>query len=250
MIALEQVADGPRTVVTLAGGPSGRVVWAEVARHLDGGFAVWSMDRRGKDDSGDTEPYSFEREYEDLQAVAAAFDTDVVFAAHSSGAVCRLGCRRPRPAGACARVLRAALAPRGPAVHDRRARRDGRPDRCGRPAGRPRDRTGELVGLPLPAIDALKPAPGWADRVAHAHTWTREGRELERMPRGTAAQTAIETPTVLLGGDLSPGDLRGATAAVAAALPNATVVELIGSGHGALQTAPHDVADAIAQMIC
>lgn len=35
-IALEQVTDGPRTMVTVSGGPNGRVVWAEVARHLDG----------------------------------------------------------------------------------------------------------------------------------------------------------------------------------------------------------------------
>lgn len=152
------------------GGPSGRAVWAE-----------------------------------DLQAVAAAFDTDVVFAAHSSGAVCLLG--------AAARGLPAyALVVYEPPwpVEGRRSTTDELDEMDAQiAAGDPQAalETGflKLVGLPLPAIDALKL--------------------------------------------LSPAYLRGATAAVAAALPNATVVELVGSGHGALQTAPHDVATAIAQTV-
>ncbi|MDT7741860.1 MAG: hypothetical protein QOE59_938 [Actinomycetota bacterium] len=50
-IALEQVTDGPRTLVTIPGGTDARALWGEVARNLDGAFAVWLMDRRGKGDS-------------------------------------------------------------------------------------------------------------------------------------------------------------------------------------------------------
>ena len=35
-IALEQVTDGPRPLVTLAGATAGRELWAEAARGLDG----------------------------------------------------------------------------------------------------------------------------------------------------------------------------------------------------------------------
>ena len=66
VIALEQVTDGPQPLVTLPGRTAGRAVWSEAARALDGRFAVWLADRRGKGDSGDTPPYSFHREYEDL----------------------------------------------------------------------------------------------------------------------------------------------------------------------------------------
>jgi pimeloyl-ACP methyl ester carboxylesterase len=55
-IAVERVTDGPRPMVTLAGGASGRVSWAAAAAGLDGRFAVWLADRRGKGDSGDTLP--------------------------------------------------------------------------------------------------------------------------------------------------------------------------------------------------
>jgi hypothetical protein len=106
-IALEQITEGPRPLVTLPGATAGRGVWAEATRPLDGRFAVWLADRRGKGDSGDTEPYAFEREHDDLRAVAASFAGEAVFAAHSSWAVCSWalppGVCRPRDSSSTSR---------------------------------------------------------------------------------------------------------------------------------------------------
>src|SRR5262245_65881038 len=50
-------------------------------------FTVVTYDRRGRGDSGDTEPFAPEREYEDLAAVAAATGPEPPFLfGHSSGA--------------------------------------------------------------------------------------------------------------------------------------------------------------------
>src|SRR6266700_770422 len=57
----------------------------ETVKSADG--TVIAYDRRGRGDSGDTQPFAPEREYEDLAAVAAAAGPEpaVVFG-HSSGA--------------------------------------------------------------------------------------------------------------------------------------------------------------------
>jgi hypothetical protein len=246
-IALERITEGPRPLVTLAGATAGRANWAEAARPLDGRFAVWLADRRGKGDSGDTEPYAFEREHEDLFAIAESFAEPVAFAAHSSGAVCLLG--------AAARGLPAAhlvvyeppwpLPGRrsdGPALDAMEARlAAGDPEGC--------LETGllRLVEAPPAAVAGMKQTPTWPQRVAHAHTWPREGRELGRMPEGTDVLRDVRVPTLMLLGELSAGHLRASTEAVAAALPDAVVVELPGQGHAALQTAPAMVGDVLAR---
>ena len=54
-------------------------------------FTVVTYDRRGRGDSGDTEPFAPEREYEDLAAVAAAAGPEPPFLfGHSSGAAIAL----------------------------------------------------------------------------------------------------------------------------------------------------------------
>jgi pimeloyl-ACP methyl ester carboxylesterase len=91
VIAYDRAGDGPALVV---------VVGAFCDRHtfvppaeLTGLFTVYSYDRRGRGDSGDTQPYSPDREIEDLAAVveAAGAGGSAVFAfGHSSGAALAL----------------------------------------------------------------------------------------------------------------------------------------------------------------
>ena len=54
-------------------------------RRLAERFTVFSYDRRDRGDSGDTEPYSVEREFEDLEAVITAAGGDVAAVGISSG---------------------------------------------------------------------------------------------------------------------------------------------------------------------
>lgn len=245
-IALEQVTDGPRRLLLVPGGPSGRGRWARTAALLDGHYACWLMDRRGKGDSGDTLPYAFAREFEDLRAAAGrlASQGPLSVGANSSGASVVLGAAvRGLPVSELFLYeppwpVDGPLTP--PATIDALDVMITDGDRAGAVA---RALT-EVVGVPAAAVRGMRTLPTWAERVALVHTWTREMREVDRLP-GIDALAAVDVPVVLLLGDRSPDHLRRATTAIAAVLPRATVVPLPGQGHGALDEAPSVVAEAL-----
>ncbi|MEJ2860017.1 alpha/beta fold hydrolase [Actinomycetospora flava] len=249
-IALEQVTEGPRPLVTFPGATAGRANWSAAAERLDGSFEVWLADRRGKGDSGDTEPYSFERESEDVRAVAAWFGGAATIAAHSSGAVCVLAAAASGELPAASLVLYEPPWPL-PGRADYSAALDAMDARlaAGDPEGVLETGMVRLVEAPPSVVEAMKQTPSWPLRVAQAHTWPREGRALLRMPEGTAVLRSVGLRTVMLLGEQSAEHLRASTAAVAEALPHAEVVVLSGQGHAALQTAPELVADAILRRI-
>ena len=86
-IAFDRVGDGPVIVIS-PGALCDRGSFAEVAEVLASSYAVVNYDRRGRGDSGDTEPYAIEREVEDLAAVIAANGGAAVnVMGHSSGAM-------------------------------------------------------------------------------------------------------------------------------------------------------------------
>jgi pimeloyl-ACP methyl ester carboxylesterase len=58
-------------LVDPATGRAGRAENAPLARALAERFTVYNYDRRGRADSGDTQPYALEREIEDLEALIA-----------------------------------------------------------------------------------------------------------------------------------------------------------------------------------
>ncbi|MGK5170956.1 alpha/beta hydrolase [Geodermatophilus sp. CPCC 205761] len=181
------------------------------------------MDRRGKGDSGDTAPYSLEREYEDVTAVAGSFDEPVLVAGHSSGAVCVLGAAT-RGARLTGLVLYEPPWPHA-GWHPTAEGADEMDEfiAAGRPERALEFGLRELVGMPAAAVAAMRGGPGWADRVALVHTWPREVREITRLPADLAPLRWIAAPVLLLDGERSPAHHRQATSGIAAALPNATV---------------------------
>ena len=91
-IAFDKVGSGP-AVILVNGATAYRAFdpsLAHLADLLSNHFTVYNYDRRGRGDSGDTQPFTKEREIEDLQAlVADAGGTAMVFGI-SSGAVVSL----------------------------------------------------------------------------------------------------------------------------------------------------------------
>ena len=244
-IAIERVSRGGPALVMVPGATNPRGAWAGVARRLADSFSCWLMDRRGKGDSTDTEPYALEREYEDIAAVVASVERPVTLAAHSSGAICALGAALGGVSLTGLVLYEPPWPVRGsnPGVarldevdeHLRRGDRDGALELA----------LGVLVGYTAEAVAELRRTPNWHVRTALVHTWPREVRALERLPRAVDVLTAIAVPTLLLCGELTSPALSDATAAIAATIPSATAVELPGQGHAALALAPHLVADAI-----
>jgi pimeloyl-ACP methyl ester carboxylesterase len=84
-IAYDRYGDGP-AVILVGGAWNDRMTKAPLAGLLASEFRVYSYDRRGRGDSGDTPPYAVEREIEDLVAVIETAGGPAYVYGHSSGA--------------------------------------------------------------------------------------------------------------------------------------------------------------------
>jgi pimeloyl-ACP methyl ester carboxylesterase len=84
-IAYDKFGKGP-AVIVVNGALAARSGGAELAQLLATDFTVYSYDRRGRGDSGDTKPYSVQREIEDLAALIDAAGGSAYVYGKSSGA--------------------------------------------------------------------------------------------------------------------------------------------------------------------
>ena len=88
-IAFDLFGSGP-PVIMVVGAFNTRATSEPLAAALQDQFTILNYDRRGRGDSGDTPPYSVEREIEDIDAlIAAAGGSSAVFG-YSSGATLAL----------------------------------------------------------------------------------------------------------------------------------------------------------------
>src|SRR5260370_19199818 len=67
-IAFDQTGEGP-PVILVVGAFNDRATGAPLAKALESRFTVLHYDRRGRGASGDTQPYTVQREAEDLDAL-------------------------------------------------------------------------------------------------------------------------------------------------------------------------------------
>ena len=203
-------------------------------------FTVYSYDRRGRGDSGDSAPYAVEREIEDLAAVIGAAGGRADVWGLSSGAVLALD------AAAAGVPIHRLAVQEPPLVVDPADRRP--------PPGL-RQQVSELVaagrrgaavryymtaGMGAPAFvpALLRLMPGvWKQLTAVAHTLPYDTQLVEEFQAGRplpAGQWAAVTIPVLVmcGTDQdTPAMMRHAATAVAAALPNGELMVRRGLGH-------------------
>ena len=84
-ITFDKYGKGP-ALILVGGALSDRTAGAELAQLLAPHFTVYSYDRRGRGDSTDTQPYSVQREIEDLSALIDTAGGSVYVYGKSSGA--------------------------------------------------------------------------------------------------------------------------------------------------------------------
>jgi pimeloyl-ACP methyl ester carboxylesterase len=212
----------------------------KLAQLLSARFTVYSYDRRGRGDSGDTAPYAIEREIEDLAAVIGAAGGAACVWGLSSGAVLAL------EAAAAGLPIRKLAVQEPPLAVDPADRRP--------PAGLRQHVTGLIdagqrgaavryymtdgMGAPafVPALLHLIPG-AWNKLTAVAHTLPYDAALVEPYQTGRPLPpgqwAGVTMPTLVMCGTEkeSPGLLRHGSAAVAAALPDARLVERRGLGH-------------------
>ncbi|MGG5174333.1 alpha/beta fold hydrolase [Pseudarthrobacter sp. J1763] len=88
-IAFEAAGSGDPLLI-IGGALSNRHAVQPYVPFLQDTFTVYGLDRRGRGESTDTQPYAVDREIEDIAAVVQAIDGNVAVYGHSSGAILAL----------------------------------------------------------------------------------------------------------------------------------------------------------------
>lgn len=249
-IAYRKTGSGP-AIIVISNVAEDHTGVAGLVGALAAHFTVISFDRRGRGASGDPQPYDPARELEDI---AALIDVAGGSAALASGS------------GGCAITLDAASAlgdrvtgvylydppfivddSRPPAPADYVERVEALVA-AGRRSEAVEYVMTEMIGVPAEYLEPMKQDPSWGDMCRYAHTFAYEGRILRGLQDGKPLPTerwSIDAPiAVATGGDSEPY-FRTSADALAALLPNVTVLTLPGQDHGAFWMAPEPTAEQI-----
>jgi pimeloyl-ACP methyl ester carboxylesterase len=230
-IAFESFGDGP-SVILVVGAFNTRSTGTPLAQALASHLRVFTYDRRGRGDSGDTPPYAVEREIEDLAALIREADGSAAVFGYSSGALLAL-----RAAAQGLPITRLALydppylvgAPQAQPSVDHAARL-AELVASGRRGDAVEYFQGQMVKIPPEIVTQLRQAPFRPALEAMAHTLVYEAIILGDQSLPTDLVEAVTMPTLVAAGGASPS-MRAAADALAAALPQGDAHVLEGVGH-------------------
>jgi pimeloyl-ACP methyl ester carboxylesterase len=235
-------ADGP-PILLVHGTSADHTTFRVVGPRFGETRSVHALDRRGRGTSGDTLPYSIEREFEDVAAVAGAIAerrgeaVDVV--GHSYGGRCALGAALRT--GAIRRVVCYEGAPTPPGVGYQPPgieARLGERLAAGDPDGALEAFLAEVVGLSPADLAAYRANPVWPLRASAAGTILRELEAEAAPPASLEVLGAVRQPVLQILGSASLAVFREATLALDARLADGRVVVIEGAAHAAHHTHP------------
>ena len=206
----------------------------ELASVLAQHFTVFTYDRRGRGESGDIAPYAVEREIEDLQAIANQAGAPPFALGISSGGALIL---QAVASGVGVRKIALYEPPyvtngKANSVEDTKNRLQtfvSTGDRAGAVSFFMTD----VYGAPRAFVFAmpLLMPNAWKRNKLIANTLLYDLTILGDRSVLNERSSAISVPTLVVGGEKSPRELRNAVEAVAAALPNAHSRFLSGQDH-------------------
>ena len=206
----------------------------QLANLLSPHFTVFHYDRRGRGDSGDTQPYSVQRETEDLEALIEEAGGSAFVYGVSSGAA--LALEAAIELGD--RIKKLALY-EPPYNSDEATRKAWKEFRRQLNDLLTADRRGDaaalfltLVGMPADQLEEMRREPWWAGFEAVAPTLAYDAAvvgEDRAVPTGKAARVAI--PALVMNGSASEAFMYDTAMALAKAMPNAEYRTLEGQTH-------------------
>jgi pimeloyl-ACP methyl ester carboxylesterase len=243
-IAYDRAGSGP-ALILVGGATALRRYMGDFVTALAPHFTVFNYDRRGRGDSGDTQPYAVEREVEDIAALAAVGSANgagggrAYLFGWSSGAVLALEAASRLPG----RIRKLALY-EPPFILD------------GSRPPVPADyvpHLNELIGagkraeaveyffkdamlLPPEMLAGMQASPMWSDLLSVSHTIAYDGLVMGDTMRGRPLDTTrwagASLPVLVVTGGASPAFFHTAARALAAGLPHAEHLVLPGQTHG------------------
>ena len=208
----------------------------KLAAHLTEHFTVYTYDRRGRGDSGDTAPYEPDREVEDLEALVALAGEQVFVHGTSSGAALAL-----EAAKHIRSIARLAVYEPPFIVDDSRPAMpaDWLPQLKALVASGQRGDAIKMfmrfVGTPAVFTAVMPLTPVWGKLKAVAPTLPYDIAIMHDHQKGRPLTSeewvAVKAPTLVAAGGKSPAWMTNGTQALARALPDATYRTLPGQNH-------------------
>ncbi|MCM3785054.1 alpha/beta hydrolase [Neobacillus mesonae] len=238
-IAYDKKGSGP-ALILVTGAFSYRRFPAQVklAELLSANFTVYNYDRRGRGDSGDTQPYAVLREVEDLKAMIKEAGGTAAVWGLSSGAVIALH------AAAEGAAITKLVLHEPPFLVDAAGRKvpaDFTEQvtkfiKDNRPADAIKYFMTKGMGAPSFVVNMMRMMPKvWSSLMSVAHTLPYDAAISDGYMEGKAlpAQlwSSVQMPTVVLEGTESPAELRHGAEALASVLSNARLISKKGLGH-------------------
>lgn len=235
-IAYDQAGHGPALIIvdgamtTRSSGTKPQLVDLLAAR-----FTVLTYDRRGRGDSGDTQPYTAGREIEDIEALIDQIGPAACLYGHSSG-----GCLTLDAAVQLGPKVSKIAIYEAP-YNDDPAHRQAWAEYLEQLAAALADnRRGDavalfmrLVGMPAEQIDAMRQAPFWPGMEAVAPTLAYDHAGVmgpdQSVPVDRAAQ--VNVPALVVYGTASPTFMAETATTLSKALPEAELRALDGQDH-------------------
>jgi pimeloyl-ACP methyl ester carboxylesterase len=248
-IAIFTSGEGP-PLILVHGASADHTTFRVIGPLLARRFTLHAMDRRGRGASGDTLPYSIEREFADIAAVtetlAAETGTPIPILGHSYGGRCALGAALVSDRVARVICYEGAPAPPGSGyepleLRDRlRARLAG-----GDLDGLLAEFMTQVVGMSATELAAYRADPIWPVRAAAAATIPRELDAETDVAASLERLGAVGQPVLQLLGSESRAIFRQATLALDDRLADGRIVAIAGAKHAAHHTHPDVVVEAV-----
>lgn len=245
-IEIECAGTGPALLI-VHGGTGDRTRWTPLFPLLAPKFRVCAMDRRAHGASGDTLPYSLQKEVDDVVAVVAAQPGAVFVLGHSFGAVCAF-----EAALQTEQIAKLALYEPPVRVGDHAeilARMEA--------MMRSGDRNGalvtfmrEIVMLSPSEVAAMSARPSWAGLLATIEYSVRQDRALTGYEFDSTRARAFRTPTLLMkGGKSASPEIRQSIDSLREALPHQTLRIFEGQEHNAMDAIPEEFAATVSSFL-
>jgi pimeloyl-ACP methyl ester carboxylesterase len=220
-------------VILVSGGSVDHTSNISLAALLANDFTVYNYHRRGRGESGDTQPYAVEREVEDIEAVTDEAGGSVFLYGTSSGAALALETAHQLPS----KITKLALW-EPPYILDESRRPP--PDTAsiyskfvseGKRGDAAEYFMAKVVQMPPEFVAQARSQPWWAAQEALAHTLAYDATIMGDYSLPTERIPRVKTPTIVIDGSASMPFMHATADAIVNLLPNGQRRTLEGQQH-------------------